>query len=254
MSATVSGHPDRRPTIVFLHGTRLNGAEWTAQIATLGDAFHCLAPDLPGHGRAEGTAFTLDRAADDVVELIAREAHDGRAILVGQSLGGYVAMAVAARAAERVSGLVLAGSTAEPVGLRSIPYLGLAAIFGRLPRGLLERVNARYFRWRYPPAIADPIIAAGFSFEGGAIAVRALVGERFKPRLAAYPGPTLLLSGEYDAFFRPTGRSFAAVAVSAQHVVVRRATHLANLDQPARFSGLIRDFAERVGGGLPTGD
>ena len=246
--------PDRRPTIVFLHGTRLTGASWAAQVAALGDAFHCLAPDLLGHGRSEGGPFTLDGAADFVVELIAREAHGGRAILVGQSLGGYVAMAAAARAPERISGLVLAGATAEPVGLRSLPYLGLAVIFGRMPNALLDRVNARYFRWRYPAAIADPIIAAGFSFGGGAVAIRALVGQRFKPRLAAYSGPTLLISGEFDFFFRPTGRSFAAVAANVERVVVRRATHLANLDQPARFSSLIRDFAERSGTVRRVGD
>ena len=39
-----------RPTIVFLHGTRLTGAAWAAQVAALDDEFHCLAPDLPGHG------------------------------------------------------------------------------------------------------------------------------------------------------------------------------------------------------------
>jgi pimeloyl-ACP methyl ester carboxylesterase len=239
--------PDHRPTIVFLHGTRLTGASWAAQIAALDDSFHCLAPDLPGHGSADTTRFTLDRAADDVVDLIAREAHDGRAIVVGLSLGGYVAMAAAARAPARVAGLVLSGATAEPDGIRSLAYLGLAAIYSRVPERLLDRVNTWFFGRRFPPAIADPILAAGFSFAGGAVAVRALVGERFKPRLASYPGPTLLINGEYDLFFRPSERSFANVAADPRRVLVRRATHHTNLDQPVRFSGLIRDFAERVG-------
>jgi pimeloyl-ACP methyl ester carboxylesterase len=235
--------PDRRPTIVFLHGTRLTGASWAAQIAALGDSFHCLAPDLPGHGSAETTRFTLDRAADDVVDLIAREAHDGRAILVGQSLGGYVAMAAAARAPERVRGLAVAGATAEPVGLRSLAYLCLAAIFDVVPEPLLDRANGWFFGWRFPAAIADPIISAGFSFRGGAVAIRAIVGQRFKPLLAAYPGRTLLISGEYDLFFRPTVRSFANVAADAHQVLIRRGTHLANLDQPEQFSRQIRAFA-----------
>ncbi|MBA2381475.1 MAG: alpha/beta fold hydrolase, partial [Chloroflexi bacterium] len=62
--------PDDLPTIVFLHGTRLTGAAWSAQAAALGTAFHCLVPDLPGHGRAEDVAFTLDDAAARVAELI----------------------------------------------------------------------------------------------------------------------------------------------------------------------------------------
>jgi pimeloyl-ACP methyl ester carboxylesterase len=241
--------PDLRPTIVLLHGTRLTGAAWAAQIAALDDSFHCLAPDLPGHGSAETTRFTLDRAADDVVDLITREGHDGRAIVVGLSLGGYVAMAAAARAPDRVTGLALSGATAEPVGIRSIAYLGLAAIFSGVPEPLLDRVNKWFFGWRFPPAIADPILDAGFSFAGGAIAVRALVGERFKPRLAAYPGPTLLINGEYDLFFRPTERSFADVAVDPRRALIRRATHLTNLDQPERFNRLIRAFAEQIAAG-----
>lgn len=248
LAETPGGAADPRPTIVFLHGTRLTGASWAAQVAALDDSFHCLTPDLPGHGSAESTPFTLDSAADAVAELLAREAHDGRAILVGLSLGGYVAMTVAGRWPERVTALAISGATAEPVGLRAFAYRGLAAIFSGVPEPVLDRVNRWFFRWRFPASTADPILAAGFSFAGGAVAVRSLVGERFKPRLAAYPGPSLLINGEYDLFFRPTERSFADVAADSRRALIRRATHLTNLDQPARFSGLIRDFAERVGG------
>ena len=245
-AATVSADPDARPTIVFLHGTRLTGAEWASQIEALGDSFHCLAPDLPGHGRAGRIPFTVDAAAEAVAELIAREGRDGRAILVGLSLGGYVAMAVAARWPERVTGLAISGATAEPVGIRSLAYRGLAAAFSLVPERGLDALNRWFFGWRYPAAIADPIIADGFWFGGGAVAVRSLVGQRFKPMLAAYPGPSLLMNGEYDLFFRPTERSFADVAAEPRRALIRRATHLTNLDQPARFTAVIRDFAARI--------
>lgn len=238
---------DARPTIVFLHGTRLTGAEWAAQVATLGDAFHCLTPDLPGHGAASDVPFTVAAAAGRVADLIEREAHGGRAILVGLSLGGYVAMAVAASWPERVVGLVISGATAEPVGLRSLAYRGLAAIFGAMPEPILDGVNRWFFGWRFPPAIADPILAAGFSFAGGAVAVRSLVGERFKPLLAAYPGPSLLINGEFDLFFRTSERAFADVAADPRRALIRRATHLTNLDEPERFSSLVRAFATRIG-------
>jgi len=167
--------------------------------------------------------------------------------VVGLSLGGYVAMAAAAKAPARVTGLVLSGATAEPGGIRSIAYRALAAMYSRVPAPVLDRVNTWFFGRRFPPAIADPILAAGFSFAGGAVAVRALVGERFKPRLASYPGPSLLINGEYDLFFRPSERSFADVAADPRRVLVRRATHHTNLDQPDQFNGLIRAFAERAG-------
>lgn len=237
---------DDRPTIVFLHGTRLTGAAWASQVAALGDEFHCLTPDLPGHGTAESRTFTVEDAAADIAELIAREAHGGRAVLVGLSLGGYVAMAVGARWPERVAGLVVSGATAEPVGPRSLAYRGLALIFARVPEPLLDRVNRWFFGWRYPADVSGPILAAGFSFRGGATAVRALVGELFRPRLAAFPGRSLLVNGEYDVFFRPTARSFAAVASDPRQVVIRGATHLANLDRPAAFTAAVRRFARFV--------
>lgn len=237
-----------RPTIVFLHGTRLTGAQWAVQVAALDGSFHCLAPDLPGHGRAARVPFTVDVAAARVAELIAAEGHGGRAILVGLSLGGYVAMAVAAGWPERVAGLAISGATAEPVGLRSLAYRGLAAAFSVVPERFLDGINRWFFGWRFPPSIAGPILAAGFSFAGGAVAVRSLVGRRFRPLLAAYPGPTLLINGEYDLFFRPTERSFADVAADPRRVLIRRATHLTNLDQPDQFTMAIRRFAMRLPG------
>ena len=238
--------PDARPTIVFLHGTVLTKAAWVAQVAALGDEFHCLAPDLLGHGAAAGVPFTLDTAASEVADLIEHEARGGRAILVGLSLGGYVAMAVAARWPDRVAGLAIAGATADPVGWQSLGFRALAMILDVVPEPVLGGVYGWFFRLRFPAAIADPIFAGGFAFAGGVVALRALVGERFKPRLAAYPGPSLLINGEFDLYFRPTERSFAAVAADPRRVVIRRATHLVNLDQPARFNAAIRRFARGV--------
>jgi pimeloyl-ACP methyl ester carboxylesterase len=238
---------DRRPTIIFLHGTRLTGASWATQVAGLGEEFRCLAPDLPGHGSAAADAFTVEGAARSIAALIERETGGGRAILVGLSLGGYVAMAVAATWPDRVAGLVISGATAEPVGIRSLAYRGLATIFWVIPEPVLDRINRWFFGWRFPPEVGDPILADGFSFRGGAVAVRSLVGERFQPRLAAYPGPSLLLNGEYDLFFRPTERSFAAVAADPRRLVIRKATHLTNLDQPAAFSAAVRRFARSLG-------
>jgi len=241
-----AGPQGQRPTIVFIHGTRLTGASWAAQVAELGEEFHCLAPDLPGHGTAADVPFTLAGAAGRIGDLIATEAHGGRAILVGLSLGGYVAMDVAARWPERVHGLVISGATAEPVGARAHAYRGLAFVFRRAPAVPLERVNRWFIGRRFPAHIAEPILAAGFSFAGGETALRMLVGERFIPRLAAYPGPTLILNGEFDLFFRPTERAFAAAAVDARRVVIRGATHLANMDRPAAFNAAVRRFARSI--------
>jgi pimeloyl-ACP methyl ester carboxylesterase len=238
---------DERPVLVLLHGTRLTGAQWATQIAALGGEFRCIAPDLPGHGTAADTPFTLAGAADSVARTIDDDA-GGRAFLVGLSLGGYVAMEVAARWPNRVAGLVLAGATAEPLGIRAAGYRALAAIFESVDEGFLDRVNRWFFRFRFPAAIAEPIIAGGFHFRGGAVAVRALVGEPFRPRLARYPGRTLLINGEFDLFFRLFVRSFQDAAVDARRVVLPWATHLSNLDRPELFAAAVRRFVREVVG------
>jgi pimeloyl-ACP methyl ester carboxylesterase len=235
---------DRRPLIVFLHGTRLTGAQWAGQIEALDEEFRCLAPDLPGHGDAADVPFTVDVAAERVAAVI--EEAGGRAVIVGLSLGGYVAMDVAARWPERVSGLFLAGASAEPVGARAWPYRGLAWFFGSVPDDVLTRVNRWFFAHRYPPAIADPILSGGFYFAGGAVAVRSLVGERFRPRLAGYPGRTLIVNGAFDLLFRASAKSFREAAVDARTVVLPGATHLTNLDRPELFTTAVRRFAREV--------
>ncbi len=237
--------PEGAPAIVFVHGTRLTGTVWRAQMDDLRDRYRVVALDLPGHGRLADRPFTVADAADEVA-LVIETAAGGHAVVVGLSLGGYVAMDLAARRPELVRGLVLSGATTEPVGFLATPYVALAWFLERFDGPALDALNAWFFRARFPPAIAEPIIAAGFWSAGGAQSLRALVGERFLPRLAAYPGPTLILNGAWDVLFRLTVGSFAGAAQDARRVRLGGATHLANLDRPRAFSYAVRRFMEAL--------
>ena len=239
--------PPMAPAIVFVHGTRLTRASWRAQVDDLSDAFRVVAMDLPGHGALADRPFTLEAATAELGRVI-ETAAAGRAVVVGLSLGGYVAMDLAAHRPELVRGLVLSGATQEPVGLRARPYLALAWVMDRLDRSAFETANVRFFRTRFPPAIADPIVAGGFHASGGAAALRAIIGERFLPRLAAYEGPVLILNGELDPLFRLGAGGFARVARDVRRVRIRGATHLANLDRPAAFNAAVRRFVEGLVG------
>ena len=243
---TATGRPDA-PAIVFLHGTRLSRAAWTPQLDALGDEFRAIALDLPGHGARAAERFTLDRATDVVVAAIRERAAGGRAVVVGLSLGGYVAMTLAARSPELIRGLLIAGASAEPAGIRVLAFRTLAAAMARVEQPSLDRLTAWFFRARYPAAVAEPIVAGGFWSAGGAVALRALFDERFVPRLAAYGGPVLILNGEYDLLFRLSAPTFAAAAKDARRVVLAGALHLSNLDRPTAFNHVVRDFARSAG-------
>jgi pimeloyl-ACP methyl ester carboxylesterase len=237
--------PADAPAIIFVHGTRLTRSSWAPQVAGLSGEFRTIALDLPGHGARAGEPFTLQGAADRVAATI-DEAGGGRAVVVGLSLGGYVAMELAARSPERVRGLVVAGATAEPTGPRRLPYLGLAWAMATYDGPRLEALNRRFFRSRFAPTIADPIVAGGFWSSGGAVALRALAGERFLPRLAGYPGPTLILNGERDLPFRVSAGTFARAARRPRRVRLAGATHLSNLDRPAAFNEAVRRFVRSL--------
>ena len=235
------------PPIVFVHGTRLSRSMWRPQMDTLRDTYRVIALDLPGHGTLADRPFTVT-AASDQVALVINEAAGGRAVVVGLSLGGYVAMDLAARRPELVRGLVLSGATTEPGGRLAAPFFAFAWVMERFDGPALEAVNTWFFRTRFAPAIADPIIAGGFWSAGGAQALRAIAGERFAPRLAAYRGPTLIVNGDLDPLFRLTVRRFAGAAKDRRRVRLRGATHLANLDRPRAFSLAIRRFVEGLQG------
>ncbi|HET7168114.1 MAG TPA: alpha/beta fold hydrolase [Candidatus Limnocylindrales bacterium] len=240
-----SDGPAGAPSIVFVHGTRLTRTMWRAQMDDLGDRYRVVALDLPGHGRLADRPFSVAAAADELARVI-EIAAGGSAIVVGLSLGGYVAMDLAARRPELVRGLVLSGATAEPVGPWAAPYRALAWGMERFDGERLDALNRWFFRTRFGPAIAEPIIAGGFWSVGGAAALRSLLGQRFIPRLARYPGPTLILNGAWDLPFRLFARRFARAARQARRVRLAGATHLANLDRPAAFSLAVRRFAENL--------
>jgi pimeloyl-ACP methyl ester carboxylesterase len=246
-AAWTAAGPVDGPAIVFVHGTRLTRGQWAAQMRLLSPRYRCIAVDLPGHGALADEPFTREAAADLVAEAIAAESADGRALVVGLSLGGYVAVDTADRHPERVRGLVLAGCSAEPIGPTSIPFAGLAWILGHTPDRPLDLVNRLFFRLRYPARISGPIIAGGFWPDGGSAALHEVIGGRYFDRLAWMWTPVLVINGALDPVFGPGGETWAAACRDGSYVMIPKAMHLVPLDRPRTFSAHVARFAERVG-------
>lgn len=78
------------PTIVFLHGGGMSGWVWKKQVEYFKD-YHCLVPDLPGHGKSNEPLISLKDCAQKVAELIEKNGHN-KVIVVGHSLGAKVAV------------------------------------------------------------------------------------------------------------------------------------------------------------------
>lgn len=105
-------HVEKRgsgPAVVFLHGVGSSSATWATVLALLEDRYTVAAFDLLGHGRSpvpeDRAEYTRDRALDDIDDLLATL--DGSAVLVGHSLGGYLALAHAATRPGVARGIVV---------------------------------------------------------------------------------------------------------------------------------------------------
>jgi pimeloyl-ACP methyl ester carboxylesterase len=105
-----SGDP-KSPAILFLHGSPLSGRMWEPQLETLTD-FHCLAPDLPGHGlSSQMGVMPIDDLVNSLAQLIHSKSLSGKAYVVGLSYGGVIAQALISGAPEVVDRAILSGTS-----------------------------------------------------------------------------------------------------------------------------------------------
>ena len=102
------------PTILFLHGFAESREVWTEFTRPFPAGYRLLAPNLLGHGTnlAAVPDFSMEAQARYVVDYLDKKGCPQPALVVGHSMGGYVALALAERYPDRLAGLALINSTA----------------------------------------------------------------------------------------------------------------------------------------------
>ena len=100
-------------TVILIHGFPMNQHVWDSFQEKLSDKFHVITLDLPGFGKSEALAsgFSVGAVADAVLNFI-RDKQYTNAVLIGHSLGGYVALAMAEKDPGSIAGFCLFHSTA----------------------------------------------------------------------------------------------------------------------------------------------
>lgn len=235
--------PEPTP-VVLVHGLRTSRTMWRAQLEALRRTGRVVvAVDLPGHGRRRGETFTLDGAVAAVRDGV--EAVGGRAAVVGLSLGGYTAVAHAARHPAQVAGLVAAACSTVPRAA-VVRAWGLAAdrFFARLPdRG--AGINQLLVDRALPAAGAADVAAGGFALDVVGDTMRAVRGVDLLGDLARVSAPVWLVNGRWD-HFRGDERRLLAACRDGRLVVVPGATHLVSLVQPVRFTRVLLEALDDV--------
>jgi 3-oxoadipate enol-lactonase len=98
------------PAVVFCHGFFLDGTMFEAQVASLSNRYRCITWDERGFGGSSATKpFTYWDSAGDAIAIL-DHLSIARAVFIGMSKGGYIALRAALRSPERVAALVLIGS------------------------------------------------------------------------------------------------------------------------------------------------
>lgn len=234
MGLTIAGPPEGHP-VVFLHGGVLNRVMWKPVTRLLEDRYLCIAIDLPGHGERTNESFDIPHSVDLTLDVIS--AH-GRATVVGMSLGGYVAQAVAAAAPASVAALVLSGATIRYTGWPGVstvlygcvfPLLGHAAMKA-FPRQLAKTVGDE---------LAQEIVATGLSARGGGQALRRLPGHDYAADLAGFSGPVVIANGARDKENIKHEALFLEHVPSAHVITIDDAGHACALQKPKAFAEAI---------------
>lgn len=154
-----SGQVAARPRVVFLHGQPGTAMDWDPVLAQLPPDFESVTLDRPGYSDNPNPPSDLEGNARWLIDAL-DESGTESAILVGHSFGGGVALAAAALAPERVSGLVLVSSVGPDCldgwdALLASPFAGplLALVafwwmpwFARWRLARLERRSGRQLR------------------------------------------------------------------------------------------------------------
>ena len=245
------------PAVLFIHGYPLDRSIWTHQMAAL-EGWTRIAPDLRGLGQSEAPdlGYSMETYASDLAGLLDLLGMDD-VVLVGLSMGGYIAFEFLRRWKDRVRGLVLIDTRAdsdtleikkardataatareqgaEAVAETLVPKLLGASTLGGIP-ATVERVREMM--------AATPV--AGMVGALGAMRDR----PDSTPLLAELAGvPTLVIVGEEDGVTPPAlARAMADAIPGASLVVIRSAGHIPTLERPVETTDALSAFLS----GLP---
>ena len=265
-----TGGTENRPVLVLVHGLSGRWQNWLLTIPAFMATHRCIAPDLPGFGASSlpGDGISIRGYARLVDELCdALGVH--RAVVVGNSMGGFVGAELALSFPARVEKLVLVSAAGlsieyvrrEPLlaaarvlsvtGTRSLPYSERIVSRPRLRRAALQ-MFVRYPE-RLSPSLAWELMQ-GSGKPGFVHALDALTSFSLRERLPEISVPVLIVWGENDLLV-PVGdaRRFARlIGHNARRVIFEDTGHAPMIERPSRFNEVLEAFLD--GDRQPEGD
>lgn len=243
--------------LLLLHGFTGSARAWDAIRPHLASVARVIVPDLIGHGDSAKPAhparYSLEWCARDLLALL--DALDvRRAIVLGYSMGGRVALHLAVSAPERIEALILESASPgiEDAAERTRRVASDEALAQRI---LVDGIAAFVDEWEQQPLLAlQPHVGDGVRQRqhelrllndpvGLANSLRGMGTGQMQPlwaRLAALEFAVHLIAGAEDSRYSAVARSMATLLPRAESTVVAGAGHTVHLDQPEAFTRLVR--------------
>lgn len=244
--------------VIFLHGFPFNRTMWKPQIEFLKSSHRVIAPDLRGFGESkdEETPLSISLFTDDLIQFMDSLKID-KAILCGLSMGGYIALAAQQKFPDRFEALILCDTQciADTPEAKEKRLDTIKQIKAKGPEEFNEKFIKSVFyedSLKTKPELvkelsavvytnSEHILTAGLT----ALANRTETCSTLKD----IEIPTLILCGSDDAV-TPLKQSEAMhKEISASVlVVIHRAGHVSNLEQPDIFNQHLLDFLASLNG------
>jgi pimeloyl-ACP methyl ester carboxylesterase len=240
------------PVVLLLHGLADNVHVWDEDVAPLAKRHRVVALDLPGFGDSDKPLVEYrPRTLADFVEGFLDARHIGRASLVGNSLGGFVAALIAIDRPERVDRLVLVDAAgyadlARALGPKALRALRLSTRDDLRYLTPLTFVDPRYASDKAIDASFAERMRAGDGYAVGRIVDSLVRGDDALDRqLAHIHAPTLVVWGEADRLIPLSyARRFAHDIAGAHLVVLPKCGHMPQVECAPAFTKALAAFLE----------
>jgi pimeloyl-ACP methyl ester carboxylesterase len=239
-----SGDP-AAPAILFLHGSPLSGRMWQPQLETLSE-FHCLAPDLPGHGlSSQMGAMPTDELVDSLARLIRSKSPNGKAHVVGLSYGGVVAQALISGAPKVVERALLSGTSGRLSYFMSKVfrvYLKInEPILKIMSPGLLGKLLA--FQFGIPSKYIE-MLSEDMKRMDPAVMVEVLMQSYFDIRTPVNTSISVLVTvgGRETPFAKSMAHNLTHQIPGAKGILLPGLSHVWNMQDPQLFARVARSW------------
>jgi pimeloyl-ACP methyl ester carboxylesterase len=263
------------PVIVLIHGMAGSSATWLSVMPALAEHFTVVAPDLVGHGESEKPRgdYSLGAFASGVRDLLLALGLE-RATLVGQSLGGGVAMQFAYQFPERCERLVLvsSGGLGEEVNLllRLLALPGAELVLPLACTNWVHDAGVRVADWLAHIGLhVDPHVAEIWQSYGSLAdaqtrtafvhTLRSVIdvsGQRVSAADRLYLAadvPTLIIWGDHDTIIPvDQGRATHEAIPTSRLEIFEGAGHFPHCEQPDRFYTVLTEFMNSTSASTAT--